>query len=229
MADERNDDSLQEIAAATSSRRNNNKKKKHGKLTLFFWLVLLALGAATGLHLSGIWDGRPLFWSIVPRIPYVGGKLAKFFQVPERYAMTVNARRALELEEWQRRLDEQERKIAEDDAGREEQYEAMQKSITTYSRDLLLRERKIREREAVLDAENGGGPTASEQEMMNQVARTYQDMSARSAASIVNQLRDNLAVELLMKLPNDVRASIMSKIRPQKASRLTELMSRPRR
>ena len=64
---------------------------------------------------------------------------------------------------------------------------------------------------------------------MNQVARTYQEMSARNAAAIVEQLRDSLAVELLMKLPNDARSSILGKIKPQKAARLTELMARPRR
>ena len=62
---------------------------------------------------------------------------------------------------------------------------------------------------------------------MNQVARTYQDMSARNAAAVVEQLRDSLAVELLMRLPNDARASILGKIKPAKAARITELMARP--
>ena len=64
---------------------------------------------------------------------------------------------------------------------------------------------------------------------MNQVAHTYQDMSARNAAAVVEQLRDSLAVELLMKLPNEARAAILGKMKPQKAARLTELMARPNR
>ena len=69
------------------------------------------------------------------------------------------------------------------------------------------------------------GPTETEQELINQVARTYREMSARNAAAIVEQLRDPMAVELLMRLPNDARASIMGKLKPTKAARITELMS----
>ena len=191
-----------------------------------FWLILLGLGIGTGLHLSGIWDGRPIVWSIIPRIPYVGDRLSKFFSVPDRYAMSINARRTVELDEWQRRLDALEREIAASDEDRESKFDEHEKNLNTISRDLKLREMRIAERERALDDAEGNGATASERELMNQVARTYQDMSPRKAAAIVNQLRDSLAVELLMRLPNDVRASIMSTIRPQKASRLTELMSR---
>ena len=88
-------------------------------------------------------------------------------------------------------------------------------------------QRRLREQQQENES-NNDSPTESEQELMNQIARTYQDMSARNAAAIVEQLRDNLAVELLMKLPNDARASIMGKIKPTKAARLTELMSRAR-
>ena len=223
MADERTED-IQPIVTAPKKQ----KKKKRGFFTFLFWIILLALGIGVGLHLSGIWDGRPIFWSIVPNIPYVGDRLAKFFGVPERYAMSIESRRTLELDEWQRRLDARERAIAQNDEDAEFKYDEREKNLITLSRDLKLREMKIEERESALNDAEGNGATASERELMNQVARTYQDMSPRKAAAIVNQLRDNLAVELLLRLPNDVRASIMSTIRPQKASRLTELMSRGR-
>ncbi len=224
MADERAPDDIQPIVTTPKKK----KKKKGGFFTFLFWLILLSLGIGTGLHLSGIWDGRPIFWSIVPRIPYIGDRLAKFFSVPDRYAMSINARRTVELDEWQKRLDALERSIALSDEDREAKFDDREKTLTTVSRDLKLREMRISEREKALDDAEGNGATASERELMNQVARTYQDMSPRKAAAIVNQLRDNLAVELLLRLPNDVRASIMSTIRPQKASRLTELMSRGR-
>ena len=197
------------------------KKKKRGKFTTFLWLILMGLGGAVGLHLSGFWDGRPLFWGIVPNIPYVGAPLAEFFKIPEQYSLTVSERRALELAEWQRRLDERERSLASRDV-----------ALETLSGDLGARMQDVTRREELLvaAAENPAGqdgPTPSEQELMNQVARTYQDMSARNAAAVVEQLRDRLAVELLMKLPNDARASIMGKLKPQKAARLTELMTRP--
>ncbi len=210
--------------------KRKKKKKGMGKLTFFFWMILLALGTATGMHLSGIWDGRPLFWEIVPRVPYFGPQLAEFFQVPEFYALSVEERRAVELEQWQRRLDAQERAIESRDVARLEVYEQRELALVELSRDVARRQRRLRAMEAdQSSAENASGPTETEQDLMNQVARTYQDMSARNAAAIVEQLRDAMAVELLMRLPNDARASIMGKLKPTKAARITELMSHPQR
>jgi flagellar motility protein MotE (MotC chaperone) len=50
-------------------------------------------------------------------------------------------------------------------------------------------------------------------------------MSARNAAQIVEQVSESLAVELLQKLPVDARASILGKMEPRKAARLTERMA----
>ena len=208
--------------------KKKKKKKGMGKFTFFLWMLLLALGTATGMHLSGIWDGRPLFWEIIPRVPYVGDKLAEFFGVPEFYALTAEERRAVELEQWQRRLDAQERSLESRDIARLEVYEQRELALMELSRDVARRQRRLRAMEADQSAENPDGPTATEQELMNQVARTYQDMSARNAAAVVEQLRDAMAVELLMRLPNDARASIMGKIKPTKAARITELMAQPR-
>ena len=235
MAEERpannpnpNPDAPAEQAPAPTPVKRKKKKKGMGKLTFFFWMILLALGTATGMHLSGIWDGRPLFWEIIPRVPYVGDKLAEFFQVPEFYALTTEQRRAVELEQWQRRLDAQERSLESRDIARLEVYERRELALVELSRDVARRQRRLRAMETDQSSENPDGPTATEQELMNQVARTYQDMSARNAAAVVEQLRDAMAVELLMRLPNDARASIMGKIKPTKAARITELMAQPR-
>ena len=228
MAEERpapNPDAPQE---STPIVRRKKKKKGMGKLTFFLWLLLLALGTAMGMHLSGIWDGRPLFWTIIPKVPYFGPKLSEFFQVPEFYALSVGERRAVELEQWQRRLDAQERSLESRDIARLEVYERRELALVELSRDVARRQRRLRAMEADQSSENPDGPTATEQELMNQVARTYQDMSARNAAAVVEQLRDAMAVELLTRLPNDARASIMGKIKPTKAARITELMAQPR-
>ncbi len=198
------------------------KKKKASKLNFFFWLLLLGVGAAVGLHLSGMWDGRPLFWSLVPKVPYAGPTLAEFFKIPPEYSLTANERRTIELTEWQKRLDERERAL-------KNQMDA----LGILSEDLQARVGDVQRREDLLtqmgNEAASNGPTPSEQDLMNQVARTYQEMSARNAAAIVEQLRDSLAVELLMKLPNDARSSILGKMKPQRAARLTELMAKPKR
>ena len=206
--------------------RRKKKKKGMGKLTFFFWLLLLALGTATGMHLSGIWDGRPLFWSIIPKIPYVGPQLAEFFNVPEFYALSTGERRAVELEQWQRRLDALERSLESRDIARMEVYENRELALVELSRDVARRRRRLLAEEAAAQSsQNADGPTEAEQDLINQVARTYREMSARNAAAIIEQLRDAMAVELLMRLPNDARASIMGKLKPAKAARITELMS----
>ena len=204
--------------------RRKKKKKGMGKFTFFLWLLLLALGTATGMHLSGIWDGRPLFWTIIPNIPYFGPRLAEFFNVPEFYALSVGERRAVELEQWQRRLDAQERALESRDVSRMEVYENRELALVELSRDVSRRMRRLQALEAA-NAEHEDGPNETEQELINQVARTYREMSARNAAAVIEQLRDPFAVELLMRLPNDARASIMGKLKPAKAARITELMS----
>ena len=230
MAEERPAAPAQDQAPAPAPVvRKKKKKKGMGKFTFFLWMLLLALGTGVGMHLSGIWDGRPLFWETIPRVPYFGPKLAEFFQVPEFYALTVEERRAVELEQWQRRLDALERSLESRDVARMEVYEQRELALVELSRDVSRRQRRLRAQEASqTEAAASSGPTEQEQELMNQVARTYQDMSARNAAAVVEQLRDAMAVELLMRLPNDARASIMGKIKPTKAARITELMAQPR-
>ncbi len=219
----------EQAAAPAPVVKKKKKKKGMGKFTFFLWMLLLGLGTAVGMHLSGIWDGRPLFWETIPRVPYFGPRLAEFFQVPEFYALTVEERRAVELEQWQRRLDALERSMESRDIARMEVYEKRELALVELSRDVARRQRRLRAQEATQAAgANANTPTEREQELMNQVARTYQDMSARNAAAVVEQLRDAMAVELLMRLPNDARASIMGKIKPTKAARITELMARPR-
>ena len=223
MAEERRlegagEESPSERSDAAPAAAPAKKKKKSSKFATFLWLILLGLGVAVGLHLSGYCDGRPLFWSVVPRLPYVCKPLAEFFHIPAEYSLTVHERRTIELKDWQRRLDERERSLT----GREG-------ALDTLSGDLVYKMEDLERRETLLLAASSDAraqpPTPGEQELINQVARTYQDMSARNAAAVVEQLRDELAVDLLMKLPNDARASILGKMKPQRAARLTEMMA----
>ncbi len=217
MAEERRTEE-QPRAEKAPAAPSPKKKKKRSRLGLLFLLLLLGLGTAAGLHFSGLWDGRPLFWSTVPRIPYVGQSLAQLFKVPERYSLTVDERRRLELEEWQKRLDERERGVMSVQAG----LGVLSDDLGRLSLALEARERQL----SAASADRAeGSATEDEKRLIDQVAKTYQDMSARNAAQIVEQLRENLAVDLLRKLPVDARASILGKMKPQRAARLTELMS----
>ena len=209
------EDDSEEISQGTAP--TPKKKKKHSKTSLAFFLLLLSLGAASGLHFSGIWDARPLMWSIIPQIPYIGESLSEFFHIPEQYTLTTSERRTYELEEWKKRLDERER-----DLNRRES------AVEMASGDVGARSERLAKQEASRQtAEKNSDNAASdtEKKLMDQVVKTYQDMSSRNAAQIVEQVREPLAVELLQKLPPDARASIFGKMAPSKAARLTELMA----
>ncbi|MDR2527655.1 MAG: MgtE intracellular region [Synergistaceae bacterium] len=194
------------------------QKKKSGKARVLFPLLLLALGVGAGLHFSGLWDARPLVWGIVPQLPYVGKPVARFFHIPEQYTLTVAERRAFELEEWQKRLDARERGLSATKA----EFDAASGDVAARAERLARAESSRRNAPANPGA---GAEDSAEQKLIDQVVRTYQDMSSRNAAQIVEQLRDPLAVRLLQKLPNEARASILGKMDPKRAARLTELMT----
>ena len=203
---------------APKSAPPEKKKVKRGKGGLIFLLLLLACGIGAGLHFSGLWDARPTVWGVVPKIPYIGGPLSRFFKIPEQYTLTVAERRAFELEEWQKRLDARERSLT-----------TRESEVEVVSGDLALQADRV--------ARQAGAATQSaprkssepdedpQKKMFDQVVKAYRDMSPRNAAAIVEQLREPLAVELLQKLPADARSSILGKVNPQKAARLTELMA----
>ncbi|MDR1741271.1 MAG: hypothetical protein LBR38_05420 [Synergistaceae bacterium] len=205
MADARDDGLRAAADEAPQQPVVNVVKKKRGKGSLLFAIFLLAVGAATGLHFSGLWDARPLLWTITPNIPYVGDTLAEFFRVPKEFTLTAAERREMELREWEDRLAKREAELGRD-AGEKAQDEQPAPSAPTPKPE-------------------PPNTDSREEQLMNQVVRTYQDMSARSAAQIVEELSDSLAVKLVQKLPNDVRASILGKMTPKKAARITELMA----
>ncbi|GHV44698.1 hypothetical protein FACS1894204_02250 [Synergistales bacterium] len=223
MAEERNND--RNVSRDTDDQRESKpivfppNKKKRGKVGILFLSLLLAVGAATGLHFSGMWDGRPLLWEYAPKIPYIGKNLSSFLRVPEQYTLTAADRRAFELTEWQKRLDERERGLSNRES-----------EVNTASDDLGARASRVarqeeRARQNPAQNQNAADANSDERKLMENVAKTYQDMSARNAAQIIEQLSEPLAVELMQKLPVDARGSILGKMDPRKAARLTELMA----
>ncbi|MCL2010888.1 MAG: hypothetical protein FWG71_10165 [Synergistaceae bacterium] len=194
------------------------KKKKLGKIGMFFILLLLSFGAATGLHFSGMWDARPLVWEAVPQIPYIGKGIADFFGIPEQYTLTADARRTYEQNERQKRLDERERNLLL----REAVVELELANIDARSERLADLELLILDDDARRARED---ESTSEQDLIAQRIRDFNTMSARNAAQIVENMREDLAVKILSGLNNDARASILSRMDAQRAARLVDLLS----
>ena len=99
----------------------------------------------------------------------LGQDLARLLAVPERYALTADERRRLELEDWQKRLDEKERGVLDRQTG-----------LEALSDDLGRRSQALEAQERLLSAASADREERSadedEQRLIDQVAKTYQDM-----------------------------------------------------
>jgi len=192
------------------------KKKKLGRAGFFFIFLLLAFGVGTGLHFSGMWDARPLVWEVVPQIPYIGRPVANFFGIPEQYTLTVAERRVFEQNERQRRLDEWERNLMEREI-----------ALGTTLGDIVTKAEQLANLEEAARANVPPTETrdAAAQEEITRLRRVFTTMSPRNAAQIAEELREDLAVEILQGLPNDARASILGRMDARRAARLVDLMS----
>jgi flagellar motility protein MotE (MotC chaperone) len=132
----------------------------------------------------------------------------------------VAERRKLELQHWQNRLDAKERELL-----------AMAYQSELLSNDIVLRQQKIDKKETDLFEKEKDKKwteaTLNEDILIKELKNTYQEMSPRRAAQIIARLPDNLAVDLMKQLPQDTRASILEKMDPKRAARITENLASP--
>jgi len=192
------------------------KKKKGSKLAFLLLVLLMVAGVGAGLHIAGAWDARPLLYENVPRIPWIGNDIARLTGIPEEYTLTVEQRRRLELQRWNDRLDEQERSLREREA-----------ALETLSADLEARSLVVEKKEAEFTLKETKPPESPEEEKayVDMLMRTYQEISPRRAALIIEQLREDLAVKMLAAMPQDARASILGRMEAARAARLTERLA----
>jgi flagellar motility protein MotE (MotC chaperone) len=203
------------------------KKKKRKGCGFFIVLLLLVSGLAAGLQASGGVDLRPYVYPVVPRIPYVGKELSGLLDIPAIYAMTTEERRAVEISEWEaliaeanRSMDERERNLnalSDDLSAREKNLEDERQELADRLEALS---RDMAERDAA--AAGNGTPSAAE---IEQIVRTFQDMSPRNAAAILEKLDDELAVSILDGVPQDTRGTLLARMDADRAARLTEQLT----
>ncbi|MEA3284707.1 MAG: MgtE intracellular region [Synergistota bacterium] len=223
MAEDRNvQDPIDEGNEKRKEKKKNASKGLRRFMLLLFLLVGVA-GAAIGLQFSGVWDARPLLYSIVPKLPYVGDRLSDLLEVPEVYTMTVEERRRYELRLWEDRLAEKELSLDE-----------LERRLVVLSSDLSARRDRIEIDEAriiSMDQSPESEKELSELEKADfeRVVRTYQEISARRAAKIVESLDPALAVKILRSLPEDDSAKILGRMDAAKAAWLTEQLASKKR
>ncbi len=208
---------MEDIEEESSPRPVRKKeKKKSRKGALLFLFLFLAAGTAIGLHAAGSWDARPVMYWTVPRIPWVGKKLASALGIPGEYSLTAEQRRTIELQRWNDRLNERERELEE-----------REKLLAVVSADLGKRAAAVEKIEASQSAAQVKPPENAEEEKayLDMLMKTYQEISPRKAALILEQLREDLAVKLLGAMPQDARASILGRMEAVRAARLTERLA----
>jgi flagellar motility protein MotE (MotC chaperone) len=238
MADLQERDIRDEIPAAAEPRTSpdevrpvSKKKKKIRKGCGFFIiLLLLASGLAAGLQASGGVDLRPYVYPVVPKIPYVGDDLSKLLDIPAIYAMTADERRAVEIREWEERIAGANRSMDE----RESNLNALSDDLSAREKSLDIERQELADRLEALSKDmaernaaaaggsRGGAPNADE---IEQIVRTFQDMSPRNAAAILEKLDDELAVSILDGVPQDTRGTLLARMDADRAARLTEQLT----
>ncbi|MEA4880258.1 MAG: MgtE intracellular region [Synergistaceae bacterium] len=214
-------ETFEDISQESTPRPKEKKEKRKGrKGTLLFLFLLLAAGTAAGLHFAGAWDARPLLYNVVPRLPWIGPSLGKTFGIPKEYTLTSDERRRLELERWSDRLSE-----------REMELKTRSDALDALSADVEKRAGALEDREQALRAKETKPDENSDEEStyMAMLMKTYEEISPRKAAQILEQLREDLAVRLLAKMSNDVRASILGRMDAGLAAQLTERLAAPGR
>jgi flagellar motility protein MotE (MotC chaperone) len=234
MAEAQERDIREDIPAAAEHRTSpdeirtvGKKKKKKRKGCGFFIILLLASGIAAGLQASGAVDLRPYVYPVVPKIPYVGEELSRLLAIPSIYAMTADERRAIELEEWEARIAEANRSMDE----RESNLNALSGDLSAREKTLDDERRELADRLEALsrDMEEQGAGTsgagASSPEAFGEIVRTFQDMSPRNAAAILEKLEDELAVSILDGVPQDTRGTLLARMDADRAARLTEQLT----
>jgi flagellar motility protein MotE (MotC chaperone) len=209
---------------ATAGKPGKKKKKKRG-CGFFIMLTLLAAGAAAGLQASGGVDLRPYVYPVVPKIPYVGNQLASLLSIPETYAMTTQQRRKIELDELESVIAERARSLDM----RELSIAAMSDDLAAKGNSLDAQMEELASRLEALSGDSAGNTAGSggdsDDTGIEETIRTFQDMSPRNAAAILEKLDEDLAVTILDGLPQDTRGTLLGRMDAEIAANLTKQLT----
>jgi flagellar motility protein MotE (MotC chaperone) len=214
-------------AAPESRDEKTGKKKKKKKRGCGFLIALLFVvaGAAAGLQLSGGVDFRSGVYTVIPRIPFIGRQMADLLNVPEVYSLTATERRRIELEEWERALAETKRLLDQQD----EALRALSEDLSGRGSELEEARTELAERLEALSADTASGAAGADSDEIQDIIRTFEEMSPKNAAAIIEKLTPSLAVAIMDGLPEDFRARTLGRMDAAVAAELTEQLTRLQR
>ncbi|MDR1651157.1 MAG: MgtE intracellular region [Synergistaceae bacterium] len=231
MAESDDRNIAEELSAASDPRlstaagKPGKKKKKRRGCGFFILLTLLAAGAAAGLQASGGVDLRPYVYPVVPKIPYVGSQLSSLLSIPEIYAMTTQDRRRIELDEWESLIAESARSLDM----RELALDSLSNDLSEMERSLGEQREELASRLEALSGDEPGNASGTGEGSgdtgIEETIRTFQDMSPRNAAAILEKLDADLAVAILDGLPQDTRGTLLGRMDAEIAANLTRQLT----
>lgn len=216
MAEERLNLEPQEEERESRPARPTRKKKKKG-CGCFLLSLLLLVGAAMGIQLSGAADLRAPLRQVVWSVPVIGPRLGERLGLSQDLPLTAEERRLAELEEREGLLREQRLDVAES-----------QRLLLELSADLAEKAESLAHREEILAQSlkvEAQKPEISTEEIVQSIGMIFQEMSSRKAAKILEELDEKLAVSLLEGLPQDKSAEILGSMEASRAARLTEQLA----
>ena len=215
---------MAESEVKSGEEKGKKTRKKRRPFLKFLGALILLGGALFGLHASGAVDLRPFVFTAVPRIPFVGGTLASSMNIPEVYSFTPEQRRRIELEEWETSIAQRVRSLDNKEQG-----------LSTLSDDLAVKQEDLdqaqRDFQKSLDAQSAdliagaNGAAGGDSAEVKRLLRTFEEMSPRNAAAILEKTSDQLAVTLLARMGEDVAAKILARMQPARAANLAEALA----
>jgi len=216
MAEERLNLEPQEEERESRPARPARKKKKKG-CGCFLLSLLLLVGAAMGIQLSGAADLRAPLRQVVWSVPVIGPRLGERLGLRRDIPLSAEERLMAELEERENLLRRQRLELA-----------AEESALQVMSADLAERAETLARREEILAQSlkvSAEKPEISTEDLLRSVGSIFQEMSSRKAAKILEELDEKLAVALLRGLPQDKSAEILGSMDAPRAARLTEQLA----
>lgn len=184
--------------------------------TLIYLIILPLIFALVGGTVLAQTFGLIDLMQYARQVPVVGNFLPEPDE-PEKEPEVVDLEDELErweaeLEEWEKELEEREEEIEQQDDSllqMEEDLSEFEEELTAWEKDLDEREERIVDKE----------------ERIQELADAYEEMSSREAAQKIVQLDDDLAVDILLALPNEARSDILAAVDDEDAGRYTTILA----
>ncbi len=115
--------------------------------------------------------------------------------------------------------------------GREKKMKEREKALQEKEKEIAAQEAAVKESLAKLEATRAevqgahAKQMAERDEKVNKLIETFETMSPKSAAAVINGVDDELAVTALSRLSTSKAGKIMGALSPDKSSKLSELMA----